>query len=161
VRSTRRPRSGSPTPRSATASKSRAPYTPEQIADLFELLSRLGGARGMIRQSEFFLYTAKDRRAVELCREKGLRHPEITGWIRASLDDYRLVKAAGLRETGMLASISDYHIYRKMASDRRTVLDGYLKVVEAALADGVVRAFISRTPRAPTCTASSCRSCGA
>jgi citrate (Re)-synthase len=118
--------------------QSRAPYTPEQIADLYALLARLGGPRGMIRQSEFFLYTEKDRRAVELCREKGLRYPEITGWIRASLDDYELVRAAGLRETGILASISDYHVYRKMRSDRRTVLDGYLRVVEAALADGVV-----------------------
>jgi isopropylmalate/homocitrate/citramalate synthase len=75
---------------------------------------------------------------MELCRAKGLRYPEITGWIRASLDDYELVRAAGLRETGILASISDYHVYRKMRSDRRTVLDGYLRVVEAALSDGVV-----------------------
>jgi isopropylmalate/homocitrate/citramalate synthase len=118
--------------------QSRAPYTPEQIADLFRLLGRLGGPRGMVRQSEFFLYTEKDRRAVELCQEQGLRFPEITGWIRASLDDYRLVQAAGLRETGILASISDYQIYRKLASDRPTVLDGYVRVVEAALADGVV-----------------------
>ena len=118
--------------------QSRAPYTAGQIADLYELLARLGGQRGMIRQSEFFLYTEKDRRAVELCQEKGLRYPEITGWIRATLDDYRLVRAAGLKETGILASISDYHIYRKMSSDRETVLNGYLRVVEAALADGVV-----------------------
>src|SRR5262249_29346441 len=118
--------------------QSRSPYTPEQIADLFELLARVGGPRGMIRQSEFFLYTDKDRRAVELCQEKGLRYPEITGWIRATLDDYRQVRAAGLRETGILASISDYHVYRKMRSDRQTVLNGYLRVVEAALGDGVV-----------------------
>jgi citrate (Re)-synthase len=118
--------------------QSRAPYTPEQIARLFGLLSRLGGPRGMIRQSEFFLYSEKDRRAVELCREQGLRHPEVTAWIRASLDDYRLVRAAGLREAGMLASISDYHVYRKMGSTRQAVLDGYVRVVEASLADGVV-----------------------
>src|SRR5258706_608238 len=96
--------------------QSRTPYTPEQIADLYELLARLGGPRGMIRQSEFFLYTEKDRRAVELCREKDLPFPEVTGWIRASLDDYRLVRAAGLRETGILASVSDYHVFRKMRS---------------------------------------------
>lgn len=118
--------------------QSRAPYTPEQIAHLYALLSRLGGPRGMIRQSEFFLYSEKDRRAVELCQEMGLRHPEITAWIRASLDDYRLVRAAGLREAGMLASISDYHVFKKMGSTRQAVLDGYLRVVEAALADGVV-----------------------
>jgi isopropylmalate/homocitrate/citramalate synthase len=118
--------------------QSRAPYTPDQIAHLYRLLSRLGGPHGMIRQSEFFLYSEKDRQAVELCQETGLRYPEITAWIRASLDDYRLVRSAGLREAGMLASISDYHIFRKMASTRQAVLDGYAKVVDAALADGVV-----------------------
>jgi citrate (Re)-synthase len=118
--------------------QSRSPYTPEQIAHLYELLARLGGPRGMIRQSEFFLYTHKDRRAVDLCQEKGLRFPEITGWIRATLDDYQLVRAAGVKETGILASISDYHIYRKMSSDRATVLNSYVRVVESALSDGVV-----------------------
>ena len=117
--------------------QSRSPYTPEQIARLYELLARLGGTHGMIRQSEFFLYSHKDRQAVELCQEKGLRFPEITGWIRATLDDYQLVRAAGLTETGILASISDYHIYRKMGSDRETVVNGYLRVVESALSDGV------------------------
>jgi isopropylmalate/homocitrate/citramalate synthase len=118
--------------------QSRTPYTPKQIADLYALIARLGGPQGMIRQSEFFLYTAKDRQAVELCQEQDLRYPEITGWIRATLDDYRLVRSAGLRETGILASISDYHIYRKMGSDRETVVNGYLRVVEAALGDAVV-----------------------
>jgi isopropylmalate/homocitrate/citramalate synthase len=118
--------------------QSRAPYSAEQIAHLFGLLSKLGGPRGMIRQTEFFLYSKKDRRAVELCQELGLRYPEITGWMRASLDDYQLVKAAGIGETGILASISDYHIYRKMGSSRSAVLNGYLKVVERLLGDGVV-----------------------
>jgi isopropylmalate/homocitrate/citramalate synthase len=117
--------------------QSRAPYSPEQIAHLFHLLHRLGGPHGMIRQSEFFLYTRKDRDAVERCRDFGYRYPEITGWIRATPADYQLVRAAGLRETGILTSISDYHIFKKLGSDRRTVLAGYLAVVDAALADGV------------------------
>jgi isopropylmalate/homocitrate/citramalate synthase len=118
--------------------QSRAPYTPAQIAHLYHLLHRLGGPNGMIRQTEFFLYTKKDREAVERCRELGHRYPEITGWIRATLADYRLVRAASLRETGILTSISDYHIFKKLGADRATVLRGYLEVVDAALADGVV-----------------------
>ena len=117
--------------------QSRAPYSPEQIAHLYHLLHRLGGPGGMIRQSEFFLYTKKDRDAVERCQDFGYRYPEITGWIRATPADYQLVRAAGLRETGILTSISDYHIFKKLGSDRQTVLDGYLKVIDAALADGV------------------------
>ena len=117
--------------------QSRAPYSPEQIAHLYHLLHRLGGPEGMIRQSEFFLYTKKDREAVERCQDLGHRFPEITGWIRATMADYALVRAGGLRETGILTSISDYHIYKKLNSDRETVLAGYLEVVDAALADGV------------------------
>jgi len=117
--------------------QSRAPYSPEQIAHLYHLLHRLGGPHGMIRQSEFFLYTKKDRDAVERCQDFGYRYPEITGWIRATLADYELVRAAGLRETGILTSISDYHIFKKLSSDRESVLNGYLEVVDAALADGV------------------------
>src|SRR6266542_4010433 len=78
--------------------QSRAPYTPAQIAHLYHLLHRLGGPNGMIRQSEFFLYTKKDREAVERCQELGHRFPEITGWIRGTMADYELVRAAGLRE---------------------------------------------------------------
>jgi isopropylmalate/homocitrate/citramalate synthase len=118
--------------------QSRAPYTPEQIRDLFVLLHRLGGPAGMIRQTELFLYSRKDRRAAELCLELGLSYPEITGWIRATLGDYGLVRAAGLKETGILCSISDFHIFRKLRSTRDDVLRGYLEVVDAALADGVV-----------------------
>lgn len=117
--------------------QSRAPYTPEQISRLFEMMHRLGGVDGMIRQSEFFLYTKKDREAVERCQDFGFAFPQITGWIRATLGDYALVRQAGLKETGILTSISDYHIFKKLGSTREKVLAGYLEVVDAALADGV------------------------
>ena len=41
------------------------PYTPDQIVDLFKLLSRLGGPYGIIRQTEFFIYSQKDREALQ------------------------------------------------------------------------------------------------
>ena len=63
--------------------QSRAPYTPEQIVTLYKMLSRLGGENGIVRQSEFFVYTKKDREAVEKCMSLGLKFPEITTWIRA------------------------------------------------------------------------------
>jgi isopropylmalate/homocitrate/citramalate synthase len=129
--------------------QSRAPYTVEQIVRLFEMMHRLGGPNGMIRQSEFFLYTKKDREAVERCQDFGFRFPEITGWIRATKGDYELVRAAGLRETGILTSISDYHIFKKLGSDREKVIAGYLEVVDAALADGVTpRCHIEDSTRA-------------
>ena len=67
--------------------QARPPYTVEQIETIFEFLHRLSGENGVIRQSEFFLYTDKDRKALDLCLSKGYRYPEITGWIRAVEQD--------------------------------------------------------------------------
>ena len=39
--------------------QSRPPYTAEQIVVIFQMLSKLGGPNGVIRQSEFFLYSKK------------------------------------------------------------------------------------------------------
>ena len=47
------------------------------------ILHRLGGPKGKIRQSEFFLYSKKDRDAVYKCMERGYQFPEVTSWIRA------------------------------------------------------------------------------
>jgi isopropylmalate/homocitrate/citramalate synthase len=91
----------------------------------------------VIRQTEFFLYTKKDREAIESCMNLGLNFPEITGWIRAIIGDFRLVKEMGLKESGMLTSSSDYHIFYKQKQTRREAMDQYLKVVEAALEAGV------------------------
>ena len=94
--------------------QSRAPYSTEQIVTIYDYLHRLGGPKGKIRQSEFFLYSKKDRDAVYKCLEKGYEFPEVTSWIRASKKDFQLVKDIGLKETGILVSCSDYHIFYKM-----------------------------------------------
>ncbi len=117
--------------------QSQAPYSPEQILHLYKLLSRLGGPKGIIRQTEFFVYSDNDRRAIELCREQGCEFPEITTWIRATLKDFQLVKNLGIRETGILVSCSDYHIFKKLGMTRRQAVDYYKKTVAAALEMGI------------------------
>ncbi|MBW1852785.1 MAG: 2-isopropylmalate synthase [Deltaproteobacteria bacterium] len=117
--------------------QARPPYTVEQIVHIYSMLSKLGGPNGVIRQSEFFLYSAKDKEAVQKCQELGHPYPEITGWIRAEKGDFRLVKEMGLKETGMLTSCSDYHIFNKMHKTREKAMSNYLAVVEEALAVGV------------------------
>ena len=102
--------------------QSRAPYTTEQIVSIYEYLHRLGGPKGKVRQSEFFLYSKKDRDAVYRCLEKGYEFPEITSWIRASKKDFELVKEIGLKETGILVSCSDYHIFYKLKMTRKEAL---------------------------------------
>ncbi len=112
--------------------QARPPYTVEQQVKLFDMLAKLGGPNGIVRQTEFFLYTKNDREALDQCRALGHRYPEITSWIRADKGDFRLVKEAGVAETGMLTSSSDYHIFYKMKKTRQQAFDDYLEVVEAA-----------------------------
>jgi len=44
--------------------QARPPYKVEQIVRIYDMLARLGGPRGVIRASEFFFYSDKDREAV-------------------------------------------------------------------------------------------------
>jgi len=114
------------------------PFSPKQIVDLYKLLHELGGENGLIRASEFFLYTERDRQAVEECLALGYRYPEVTAWIRAHPKDFQLVKDMGLKETGILTSVSDYHVFHKWpGSDRRQAIDRYLAIVKEALEAGI------------------------
>lgn len=117
--------------------QARPPYKREHMVTLFEMMSRLGGPNGVIRQSEFFLYTKNDRDTIDACRALNLKYPEITGWIRANKGDFRLVKEMGLKETGMLTSSSDYHIFHKQKQTRKEAMQQYVEVVEAAFEAGV------------------------
>ncbi len=118
--------------------QARPPYTVRQIVEIFDMLHKLSGPKGIIRQTEFFLYSAKDKEAVERCRERGYLYPEITGWIRANPADLKLVKEMGLGETGILTSVSDYHIFMKLNRTRGQALEDYLAIVKAALELGIV-----------------------
>ncbi len=118
--------------------QARPPYAVDQMVRIYDLLAKLGGPRGVIRQTEFFLYTANDRETLDRCRELGHKYPECTGWIRAVKGDFRLVKEAQLAESGMLTSCSDYHIFQKLKfKSRRECMDSYCEVVDAAFEAGV------------------------
>lgn len=117
--------------------QSREPYTTQQIVDLYRMLHKLGGPKGIIRQSEFFLYSDKDREAVYKCLEEGYEFPEVTSWIRASKKDFELVKSIGIKETGILVSCSDYHIFYKLKMTRRQAIDHYMKVIRDCIEMGI------------------------
>ena len=118
--------------------QSREPYTVRQIVDLYKLMHRLGGPFGIIRQTEFFVYSEKDREAIQQCMDLGYRFPEITTWIRATKEDFQLVKDLGIRETGILVSCSDYHIFKKLKMTRKQVMEQYLSTVAMAFERGLV-----------------------
>ena len=114
------------------------PYTMDQIVNIYKLLNKLGGPYGIIRQTEFFIYSKKDRQALEKCMELNLKFPEITTWIRASKKDFQLVKDLGIKETGILVSCSDYHIFKKMGMSRKQCMDYYLATIADAFEAGII-----------------------
>ncbi len=117
--------------------QSRAPYSTEQIVRIYDYLHKLGGPNGMIRASEFFLYSKKDQDAVYKCMERGYKFPEVTSWIRANKKDFQLVKELGMPETGILVSCSDYHIFMKMKMTRLQAMNHYLGIVRDCLEEGI------------------------
>ncbi|MCP4256334.1 MAG: 2-isopropylmalate synthase [Planctomycetes bacterium] len=118
--------------------QARPPYTAQQILRIYDLLHEIDGGTGLIRQCEFFLYSKRDQEAIELCKERNYKFPEITGWIRAVADDFKLVSKMGLGETGILTSASDYHIFLKLRKTRAQAINGYLDIVKTALDSNVI-----------------------
>ena len=118
--------------------QSREPYTVKQVVDIFEMMSKLSGPKGIIRQTEFFAYSERDREAIKQCMDLGYEFPEITTWIRAKKEDFKLVKDLGIKETGILVSCSDYHIFSKLNMTRQQALDHYLSVIYDAFEAGVM-----------------------
>jgi 2-phosphinomethylmalic acid synthase len=120
---------------------------------IYDTLCRFSGRSGAIRQAEFFVYRPSDRAALEgaLERWRGGAPIEPTTWIRASRDDVLLIRDLGVRETGMLASASDYHTFHKFRpGGRAAAAERYLAAVEVALDAGVrPRLHLEDATRAP------------
>jgi citrate (Re)-synthase len=116
------------------------PLTVENGIRIYELMCAFTGGSGAVRQAEFFVYRQADRQILEgaLERHRDGAPIEPTTWIRASAKDAALVSEIGVRETGMLASASDYHtFYKFMPGGRRTAAATYLDAVRAVLAAGL------------------------
>jgi isopropylmalate/homocitrate/citramalate synthase len=118
--------------------QARPPYTPEQMADLYRLLGKMSGPNGVISNSEFFLYSDSDIEAVTTCLEiyeSNPSYPEPTAWIRGLRDDalyLKLMQHLGIRETGLLSSCSDYHVFLKLRKNWRTAAEEYLTMAKMA-----------------------------
>ncbi|SHN68509.1 triose-phosphate isomerase [Desulfovibrio litoralis] len=117
--------------------QARPPYTVKQIAHIFDLMYQLGGRSGLIRASEFFMYSEKDRKAIEACRKKDYKFPQVTGWIRAHIDDLKIAKDMEFTEVGLLTSVSDYHVYMKLGWDREKAMENYVGIAAKALEWGI------------------------
>lgn len=112
--------------------------TAEQMVKIYDYLHLLDNGSGIIRQTEFFLYSDKDREAIRKCIDRGYEFPQITSWIRANKEDFKLVKDMGIKETGILMSCSDYHIFHKLNMTRREAMYNYLSIAENALKNNII-----------------------
>ena len=116
------------------------PLTVEQSLKICDILCDFTGNSGAIRQAEFFVYRPSDKAALEgaLERYRSGAPIEPTTWIRATAKDVALIGSLGVRETGMLASASDYHTFHKFKPGGRnqaaqTYLDAVRMTVEAGI----------------------------
>lgn len=129
------------------------PLTTEQSLQIYDILCAFTGTSRAIRQAEFFVYRPSDREALEgaLERYQGGSPIEPTTWIRAAAKDVELIKSLGIRETGMLASISDYHTFHKFTpGGRNQAANAYLDAARMALENGIrPRLHLEDATRAP------------
>ena len=129
------------------------PLTVEHGIRIYELMCAFTGASGAVRQAEFFVYREADRRILDAALERYRDGAPIepTTWIRASAKDAALVRELGVRETGMLASASDYHSFYKFTpGGRRSAATTYLDAVRAVLDAGLrPRLHLEDATRAP------------
>lgn len=129
------------------------PLTTAQSLRIYEAMCHFTGTSRALRQAEFFVYRPADRDALieVLARWRNGAPVEPTTWIRATARDVALVSTLGVRETGMLASISDYHTFHKFTpGGRRVAADNYVAAVRAALDAGIrPRLHLEDATRAP------------
>jgi 2-phosphinomethylmalic acid synthase len=130
------------------------PLTEADGLAIYDLMGRFTGASGALRQAEFFVYRPADRAMLEgaLERWRGGHPVEPTTWIRATRRDAELVAGLGVRETGMLASASDYHTFYKFtpggrAQAARTYLDAVRAVLDTGLRPRLHLEDATRAPR--------------
>ncbi|MBO0795510.1 MAG: hypothetical protein J2P36_31855, partial [Ktedonobacteraceae bacterium] len=129
------------------------PLSTEHSLKIYDLLCRFTGTSGAIRQAEFFVYRPSDRASLEAVLEhyRGGAPIEPTTWIRAAAKDVELIRSLGVRETGMLASSSDYHTFHKFKpGGRNQAAHTYLEAVRMVLDAGIrPRLHLEDATRAP------------
>ncbi|MBC7110387.1 MAG: isopropylmalate synthase, partial [Archaeoglobi archaeon] len=120
--------------------------TSEDKVRIYELLHRIG-----IDKIECFLHNERDRKATKEMLEMGYDKPEVTAWSRARKEDIDLVLSFdGIRETGMLMSVSDVHLFDKIRfTSREDATNSYLEAFEYAVDHGLrVRIHLEDVTRA-------------
>jgi len=106
-----------------------------------DLLHELDGATGRIYAVETFIYQRRDLWVLDKLLEREYESPKITTWIRATpkdVKDLHEVSQGRVKETGLLASSSDHHIFDKLGyHSKEEAIEKYLRPVITACEYGI------------------------
>jgi len=136
------------------AQDSRFPLFPNEArVQYVDLLHRLDNGTGRICSIETFIYQKRDAWVLDRLLEREYEYPKITTWIRANPKDVKElyeVSQGRVKETGMLASSSDHHIFDKLGyHSKEEAIDKYLKPILTACEYGITpRVHLEDTTRA-------------
>jgi len=117
-------------------------FPPETRLKYYDLLHRLDNGTGAIYAVEAFIYQKRDVWTLEKLLERGYTWPRVTTWTRATPKDIKLlmeVSQGKVKETGMLASASDHHIFDKLGyASKEEAIEKYLQPIRTALENDIV-----------------------
>ena len=107
----------------------------------FDLLHKLDNGTGRIENLEVFIYQKRDQWVLEKLLERGYEFPRVTTWTRATPKDIKLLvrlSQGQVKETGLLASASDHHIFDRLKYPSKEIaVEKYLVPILAALENGI------------------------
>jgi isopropylmalate/homocitrate/citramalate synthase len=124
------------------AQDSRFPLFPNEARLRYlDLLHDLDNGTGVFHAVETFIYQRRDLWVLDKLLERGYEFPKITTWIRANPKDVRQlhdVSQGRVKETGMLASSSDHHIFDKLGyRSKEEAVEKYLRPILTACEYGI------------------------
>lgn len=107
----------------------------------YDLLHKLDNGTGCIENVEVFIYQKRDQWVLEKLLERGYESPQVTTWTRATPKDIKLLvelSRGQVKETGMLASASDHHIFDKLKhQSKETAIEKYLAPIMTAVENDI------------------------
>ncbi len=119
-----------------------AVFPPDTRLAYYDLLHRLDNGSGAIYAVEAFIYQKRDLWTLEKLLERDHESPRVTTWTRATPKDIKLlveVSQGRVKETGMLASASDHHIFDKLGhASKQDAIEKYMQPIRTALEHNVV-----------------------
>ncbi len=118
-----------------------AVFPSETRLKYYDLLHQLDNGTGRIEQVEVFIYQKRDLWALDRLLEREYPFPQVTTWTRALPKDIKMlvdVSQGRIKETGMLASSSDHHIFDKLGHPSKEVAaERYLSPIMTACEYGI------------------------